>query len=201
MPMKINLFINFYTDSNAERQKELDLCLSKNKANGYIDNIIIAEGVRPTYNQFFSMTRDYPEDINIIANTDIYFDESLALLKDWKWGQNTCFALSRWDVNESGEAILWEHPDSQDSWIFYGGVKKHIPFADFTLGVPGCDNAIADRLSQGGYQVLNPAKTIKSMHVHLTNKRNYLDDKGHLTTQRVPLPYKILPLITLDQIR
>ena len=94
------------------------MCLKKNLENEYIDHIfILAESgenittepmlenyldkvsyhrtdKRPTYNDFFAMINivSEPNDINIIANSDIFFDSSLGYISTMK--TNQCFALS-----------------------------------------------------------------------------------------------------------
>jgi hypothetical protein len=103
-------------------------------------------------------------DISIIANSDIYF-ESLDHFEMIK--ENEVYALSRWDGN-----ILYDHDDSQDAWVFRGQIKP-IEDSYFSLGIPGCDNAIAERIARAGYTVLNPSRSIKSIHLHSSNIRNY----------------------------
>jgi len=108
-------------------------------------------------------------------------------------------SLTRWDVkadnvfntnNHVDSSVLFDTPDSQDTWIFMGGVPQ-ISGADFTLGKAGCDNSIAYMLEQSGYNVLNPSRTIKTYHLHLTNIRNYTDVVGH-AIERIQPPYKLL---------
>ena len=98
-----NLFINYYIDKNQDRAKEIDECLKKNIKNPLIDKIIIVteENVtdellnnlnkkikiiqvnsRPTYVDFFNYANEISSygDIAIVANSDIYFDETLKYL-------------------------------------------------------------------------------------------------------------------------
>ncbi len=206
--MKINLIINFYFDSNAGRQYELDYCLNQNLRNTWIDRIIIfvstQESVqiighlqktystdkifvttrdeRPSYNSFFDVTKHYADDINIIANTDIYFDESLRYVHFYARNSpavNWCMALSRWDRQPNGELTHYNQPDSQDAWIFKHAIPE-IPGADFTLGRAGCDNKIAYLLKEAGFEVFNPSQTIKAIHVHNTGIRHYNSRVDHL---------------------
>ncbi len=144
------------------------------------------EADRPTYNDIFVAMNHVTgsSDINIIANADIYFDQaSLQRIKDFRW-DNHCMALTRWDespikkefdhpfVNPYPEIYFYDHADSQDAWVFKG-YTEHIPGADFTMGVPGCDNRIAYLLSQAGFKVINPSRTIKIIHKHKSTIRNY----------------------------
>lgn len=167
---------------------------------------------RPTYNDYFAITTKLfngNTNINIIANLDIIINpEELVqqkgadirkIVSDYITNNKTCLALTRWDVkadnvfntnNHIDSSTFFDTPDSQDTWIFMGGVPQ-ISGADFTLGVAGCDNKIAYLLEASGYNVLNPSRTIKTYHLHLTNIRNYTDIVGH-AIERIQPPYKLL---------
>lgn len=184
----IRLLINFYTDANPLRQLEIDECLSRNMANPMIDEIqkVICEE-RPTYAELFRLANEKAQenDITIIANTDIYFEEYDVALINYFLQPDTCYALSRWDKLADGSLQLFDRADSQDSWIFKGPIKE-IPNCDFTMGRPGCDNAICQRIEAAGYSVQNPSRDIKSIHLHLTGVRNYN------AAQTVEQPYKLI---------
>lgn len=199
-----NLFINWYVDDDSGRQEELETCLLTNLESGLIDRIFLVSedgnpvpkndmvvlidiGRRPTFSDFFALVNLYStdeNDINIIANTDIYFDDSIKVL-DRIPMQNKCFALSRWDVLENNESRLHDHLDSQDAWIFKGKIKAYID-GDFHLGKRGCDNRILREIRVAGYNVANPSKIIKAHHLHITDKRNY---SIHGKDDLVPGPY------------
>jgi hypothetical protein len=174
----IRLFINKYTDKNPARNRELEKCFLKNQDLFIWSNVIYFDSRLP-FSDFFAMVNLCADekDISIIANSDIYF-ESLDELKTIKG--NEVYALSRWDGN-----TLYDHEDSQDAWVFRGKIKP-IPDCNFGLGIPGCDNAIAERLQRAGYTVLNPSKSIKAIHLHSSNIRNY----DRRTT--VPKPYLLI---------
>ena len=83
----------------------------------------------------------------IAANADIFFDDSLALLEGCDLrGKLLC--LSRWDVQADGSASFFEHPASQDAWIFRAPVRG-FP-CDFPLGVPGCETGWLGRRKNRG---------------------------------------------------
>lgn len=215
--MKINLILNYYKDKVEDRNLELLTCFVKNLNNDYINNIVVISTesdysslidylvdnknkiipilteVRPTYNDYFSITRNFFNDdnnINIISNLDIIipqetlYSEVSKTINDYI-DSKTCLALSRWDIQENNTYVHFDTCDSQDTWIFIGGVPN-INGADFTLGKVGCDNKISYLLDKSGYFVINPSKTLKTYHLHLTNIRNYA------LTDRIPLPYKLL---------
>ena len=191
--MKINLFTSYYKDKSVDRQNELDFCIAQNEM--CFTKVILLEDVdgrRPTFNDFFNLMEKYPNDINIVSNTDIFFkkedlDKIVAYLKD----SNTCLALTRWEYSHVEPASLLDRPDSQDCWIFYGRTDFRLK-EDFSMGIAGCDNRIAYELQQFGLNVLNPSRSIKSYHYHLTQVRNYIDAEGNVT-QRIPPPYSLIP--------
>ncbi len=166
---KINLFIQVYNSNNPQRQIELNTCLKINKESKLFTNIIEVNE-RLTFKEMFKLCKDYPKDINIIANSDIYFDETIL------WSRfipnKTVYALSRWDYKGNGNAVLFNRKDSQDVWIF-DGVPSDKLIANYNLGVAGCDNRIAWELRTAGYNVLNPSKTIHAIHLHQSEYRTY----------------------------
>jgi hypothetical protein len=188
---RVVLLVGVYQSGNEQRDEELSFCMDKNAENKLIDEII-PYADRPTFNEIFDMANSNLKshnDIFIIANSDIFFDEeSITNIKRYIT-KNQCFALSRWDLKEN-LAVLYNHPDSQDVWVFQGDIPK-MDGADFFLGVPGCDNRIAQIIYQNGYNIKNPAYTIKTYHLHNSGYRTYT------RAYTVPPPYKILQLIKL----
>jgi len=198
----INLYTSYYIDPSPARQQELDACLKDNILNNHINKIVLlleypivnsiiedekVEVVyikgRPEYNTFFELInqRTGSRDWNIIANSDIYFDETIELLNSYN--EKVAVCLTRWEVEHNKTTFL-NRPDSQDSWA----IKGRIDNVDgcFTLGKCGCDNAIMDRFHKAGYRAINPSKTIKSYHLHLSGARSYnVNDK-------VKPPYMVL---------
>ena len=188
----INLFINYFEHSNHDRKKELLYCLEKNTKNDLIDNIIIVNrDERSTYGDFFRAMKPYKEDVNIIANSDIYFDKTVELANKIK--KNECYALTRWELHE-GTIMSFNdrhgRPSppqwSQDAWIFRGTINPQsfdsvIAVASnrqsvsipFQLGIPGCDNKIAALLREKGLDVTNPSLSIRAIHFHKNSSRSY----------------------------
>ncbi len=103
--MKVNLFFNHYQSDL--RQHEIDKCFQKNRE--VFDRVIKVSG-RPTFKQLFNLTKDFPNDINVFCNSDIYFKE-IESLKGIK--ENECFALTRW--NQNGTKLeFFNKKDSQE---------------------------------------------------------------------------------------
>ena len=183
----VRLFTSVYSESRPERRAEYLLALSRNLACPAIDGVfIIAEGGedslpgsaklsvrpirrRPTYEDFFAWANELaqPDDISIIANSDISFDATIGAATH-ALEAHGCYALARWE--DDG---LFERNDSQDSWVFRGRITGVA--AAFPVGVPRCDNRLLYELQSAGYRVLNPAMTIVSRHHHAGQRGEYSD--------------------------
>lgn len=206
----IRLFISYYKDKSEVRQRELEHCIQKNIENKFIDKIIVLlEGCdsdfpilnnnkvcivqdcpRATYKAMFEYANKLSsqDDISIIANTDIYFDETVQKMNTLQ--NHFCYALSRWHEFPDGNIALHNEQYSQDVWAFRGLIK--FPrFCDFHLGVPGCDNRIAYELHKAGYLLMNPAYDIKCYHNHKSDLHNYSRQ------DKIEEPYKPVPVCGL----
>lgn len=186
----MNLIINWYYDKNPIRQAELFHALYMNLLSPHIEKIITLgqlpiehkkilskESDRPTFEHLFAEGR---EGINIIANSDIIFDDSILHAETLK--SDECYALSRYE--EDGTLNDF-NGYSQDAWIF-NGQPKGIE-ANFTTAIKGCDNRLAYEIQKAGYKITNPCKTIKIHHCHESGVRNYGKEK-------IPRPYlQLLP--------
>lgn len=141
-----------------------------------------------------------PKDVVILANSDIEFTwPDLMKMNDCLL-HDEAYCLSRWDyiaqeykrdrkngelkpVKEHTGIRLFDRDDSQDAWVFRGPPKTEIG-GEYPFGVPGVDNRLAHDIAAAGYRVLNPSKTIRSYHPHVSGER--LCNKPEL---RLPLPY------------
>lgn len=93
---------------------------------------------RPTYSTFFEVINMFSgdDDWNIIANSDIHFDNTITKIEQYKRTHKpVCLALTRWEV-ERDKTFFLNRPDSQDTWIFQGKVRKIQ--GDFFMGTCGC---------------------------------------------------------------
>ena len=193
---KIILFTAYYKAKHAIRQEELIYCLKKNIQCDAIDKIVLIidddhvpevkspkiEIVnlleRPTYLDWVELTQERDDNIlSILANTDIYFDDSILNLKEIFANNSQAFvALSRYD-KEGDRQKLHQNPHwSQDVWVissqyqFTESLKKSL---NFSLGVPRCDNKIAYLFTIHGTRVYNPCHQIKTVHVQESQLRAY----------------------------
>src|SRR5262249_52484690 len=140
----MNLLVGFYNDATPARTEEFIECLRRNAANTHIDQItifiedstspaevqtwhpalkhpkmhLIPTGRRLTFKELFEYAnRNLTGTDVVIANADIYFDETLSLLEQQSLsGRLVC--LSRWDETPDGTLRHFDAPDSQDAWIF-----------------------------------------------------------------------------------
>ena len=181
----IRLFYNYYEDKNTVRKREIDFCLQQNLGNPLLNTVIFETANKPTYDIFFQKINEVtgPDDINIICNSDIFFDNSIALVSTMP--DKAVYALCRWDWHGPNHIVFADRPDSQDTWIIKGRVDN--VFGNFCLGVLGCDNRIAYEFEKAKYKVSNPSKSIKTYHVHNSGIRNYT------RKDVVPKPYLTIP--------
>lgn len=198
----IFLFTNWYADKDAHRNDENRTCLEINLANPLIDRIhLMCDGTepaapdhkkivrvpvgrRPTYDDYFRAMSAYPDDVRIIANTDIFFNDTLSLVVSMP--ADDCYALTRYDVKPEG-LVFNNNPESQDVWIFKGPLKP--VSGDFPTGKWACDGRIAHEIHKAGYSISNPCKSIIISHLH----RDWRDLGPTLTADDVvPPPYRAL---------
>lgn len=196
--MKINLFQAEFPEATGERKNEIDFCRNYNISSVHAcrGSYVSVQGW-PTFNHIFEGMRClYPFDVNIVCNSDIYFDAAglveIFRLMNLDKTKKYALALTRYDVLPDKSTVFFDRSDSQDAWAFMGGVPN-IKGADFPVGgVPGCDNKIAYLLHENGYEVYNPSLTVKCYHLHNVPVRNYETvNKGKLPVL-LP-PYRLLP--------
>ncbi len=188
----IRLLSSFYDEANAGRHAEITKCLRRNTYDKSIDEVyLFLENVdslpfdhdavltkkisqRPTYSDFFHWVDDISPvaavDLTIIANSDIYFDQSIRSLCH-ALKPHQCAAITRWDITASGAPALFDRNDSQDVWVFRGPLKE--VRGDFGVGVPRCDNRFLYELKQAGYEVINPAFSVRTYHLHAGLRPEY----------------------------
>ena len=108
-------------------------------------------------------------------------------------------ALSKWitrrnsfreivnDTTEEEEAYLRSlflrtRIESQDAWIFQTPIPKSIAqTANFELGSPRCDNAVASIFFDNGFKVINPSIFIRAIEIDTKGRKtNLYSPKGGL---------------------
>jgi hypothetical protein len=176
-----------YQSPNAERQAELDRCREINDGLKAFAEIVLVDGAakRWTFADFFRLVAErHPGEICVLANSDIAFDDSIALAAPLA-NQGMLVALSRWDdaASPSMEGRIagegWHFfSHSQDVWVFRAGGLP--PFsADFQLGIPQCESRLAYEAAAAGLIVVNPALSIRCSHHHGSAVRSWRRKDGY----------------------
>jgi hypothetical protein len=190
------LITGSYNEVDARRRSELLECLKRNAQNERLLEIhlfledpvepegmtalaslhpnkirIVPHGQRVTFQILFAYAnRNLTGHRVVIANADIYFDQSLTLLDGYDLsGQLVC--LSRWDVQPDGSAQFFDQPASHDAWIFQSPIPE-FP-CDFHLGLLGCDGRLAWEAADSGLKTFNPSRSLRANHLHLSQVRRY----------------------------
>lgn len=204
------LLQGYFIHSIESRNEEFLKCLKKNINNPAIKKIILffenlTEEIylfkipflknekieiipiynRPTYKMIIDYCNQYlKNEICIIANTDIWFDETIEKLNYIDFN-NTMVCLTRYDSCKNYEF----HTDtgvSHDSWIFKTPIKNF--YNNIQMGILGCDSYFNQKVGESGYKILCPSYDIKSYHEHsdndhfsLTRNNTLIDGKtyGH----------------------
>lgn len=168
-----------YISNNKYRQIELDFVKNSNQDCLWFSHIeYVNTSNRATYNDLMYIANTkYKNEICIIANNDIIFNDTIALVKS-VLEDNMIIALTRWndDSCPSMEGTigldnsLYSH--SQDVWIFRSGTLNEFN-NNFCLGIPKCDNRLLFEAVNCGIKVINPAIDIKTMHHHNSGIRTW----------------------------
>ncbi len=147
----------------------------------------VKHGKRPMFSELFAYGNALKTDyIKIVANSDIFFDNSLHLANKalQKWD---VLALTRWDMREDGLIDFYNNFQSQDVWIFQKPINCAI--GEYHIGRHGCDNRLAFEFKNQKYKIANPSFDIKVIHVHNSNLRSYFRDANY---EFVSPPYEYL---------
>ena len=195
----MNYYVEYWDCGNEDRNFEVITCINKNIKSNFFDNIFIfsekeeqrllekpIKSPRVTYQYVFDNSI---EGINVFCNSDIEFDETIKLAENME--HDEFYALTRYEDNMKLHKFddPYKGQDSQDVWIWRDACK--IKDANFSLGLPGCDNKIAYFAAMNVYKVKNPSLSIKTYHRHTTNIR---DGSSADLSKRLPPPYAMVPV-------
>ena len=137
----------------------------------------VRPGNRSTYADMFIYCNTFLKgNVCIIANNDIYFDDSLKYIEHMEDKDFLC--LSRYNVNQDSSI---DDKDitcmSQDVWIFKCEIPMDMVLSSYVYqGTIGCDNYIAFLAVANDMRVYNPSKLIKCYHLHENPERNYKEE-------------------------
>ena len=202
-PQKVTLITQYYQPDKKRRAQEIDHCLKCNIQCKYVDKIVLLNeamhvlpvespkvsqelaagtlGTRLRFDIVFKWIYEKaePDTIIIIANSDIYVDDSLRIL--WFMNMDDKFlSLLRWDDPENPHekpTLFGPRPDSQDTWIISANSVKARTWDWNSLNIPfgkgGCDNAINVEMLRQKFLIVNPCISIMTHHVHNSGYRTY----------------------------
>jgi hypothetical protein len=209
----IHFVTQYYLDADEERRREITEALRRNVENPHIDSITLLNerlyswaelGIKetPKVEQVVVGRRALFSDLLaprkfgfvVAANTDIFLDGSVALLRDFDLHERPAFfALLRYEyTNKDLEQcpIFGPRADSQDTWIWHSSLELPLRIFDFELGRAGCDNKLCYLLSLCGVEVYNDPLHVKTYHSHASLERAYKTNGAPV----IPNPYcKIVP--------
>lgn len=199
-PEPLVLIQQYYKPKEARRARELYKCLKKNLECEYIDTIILyleSKDVelppdpfkkliklplksRITFADCIQTIQKHvkPGHLVAFANTDIYLESS------WKalWSvdiHDIFFALLRWEEGVDGAepTLFGPRADSQDTWVIHSDSVLDRTWDLKALNIPfgqaGCDNSICVEFLRKKFKIVNPASSLKTIHVHQSEVRNY----------------------------
>jgi len=188
-----HLYVDYFKCRDSNRQEEYDYCLRKNVQLGYFDRIFLVSSVskselpiqnnnieiimpvdnRTSFQFMFNLSNYSKDDINYIANSDIFFDESIQKI-DNVMTHEVALGISRTYLPEDSYLEKGFHingkaaPGSNDVWVWKGRCK--VENAHFNIGYYSCDCRIMQCFVEAGYRVYNPAASITIWHKHKQRK-------------------------------
>jgi len=123
----------------------------------------------------------------IMANADIYFDESLEKLKYVDFSVHNV-ALTRYNYYKGSRWV----PDQycHDTWVFKAPIR--FKDTDYRFNCFGTEHLLVHDWLQNGYKVINPCLSIFTHHVHKNDCRDPSVVKGFNQYPVHPLPFMTL---------
>ena len=207
---KVILITQYYEPDNEERKIEIKDCLINNSKNKLIDEIhlfvekdydfsfvnldkikLINTDKQLSYKRSFDYSNDNFNNKNIIilANSDIYFNDTLDKIHDLNFDK-TFYALNKYQLKQNGEIILNKNRMAQDVWMWKIPIKvirdknNENDFFDeedgVIMGIGGCDNRIVKIMKETGYNIKNIGDKIQCIHNHKNDYRNWKTDPNKL---------------------
>jgi len=205
--MKYKLFISYWKSPNDVRNDEIITTINTNITSKLFDEIYIFVGddmpsiVKSDivkYELNLDMLSDFlrfienrtdSNSINVIANSDILFDETLKLADDI--ADDEIYTITRYEDDGLLHNPTCSFGTSQDCWLYKGNFKIIINNFNYSFfGKIGCDGKFAYDLITTGYKVKNPCKSIKIHHNHKSDLREGSSNSLNLNPDnRLPFPH------------
>lgn len=197
---EIHLITQYYVNASQKRQLEIDKTLQENNTNSSISKIHLLNekyydfsylnstkiiqtciNKRLSFDSVFRYIKE--NDIQgyiVIANADIFFDDSLLQLHNTTLSSNKeIICQLRYEFKDRYEPVRIFGPryDSQDTWIIHSNhsiLLEQCKVFNFCFGVPGCDNKLIYLFKILGYTLYNDPLFIRTYHNHNSQIRNYV---------------------------
>lgn len=217
----IYLFQQFFIHKSEERMQEIRYCLKKNVENEAIETIYLLNELDRPYTpeelgccspkicqlpmghrMKYSDIIHFVKIINmnayiVIANADIYFDETLMQLKNVDLiNDKKVFCQLRWEYEGEDSTVKIfsangiPRYDSQDAWAYHSAhndlLYNHIRAFQFQLGQAGCDNHMTYLFKILGFGIINDPMLFHCIHYHKTQIREYKQEN------RILPPYLLI---------
>lgn len=199
----MNLILNPFIPKNEARKEELLSCLEENLNNKAISKIFLLQECENTYltkeqeeheklvlfknqgqkkfSELFSFAKSNCSGLCIIANSDIYFNESLSKTFSINEIISSRTVLCQQRYNESKGDLFFERtPDefhklsgSADAWIFNIDFINHDDFSglNFFAGTSFCDQHLANHFAKKNINCFSVAD-ILCIHKHSSKIQN-----------------------------
>lgn len=143
---------------------------------GKIQQVVV--GKRLTFRDAFELAnRKLSQHLVILANADIYFDETITKVHEFfstdnsSRGDTIFLSLLKWRHGNGVDLSLSLRTDSQDAWVFQPPVSPTILLkSDFALGLPRCDNRLAQVLFEEGVTNINAALAVHAIEIHNSHR-------------------------------
>lgn len=202
---KVILITQYYEPNNNERIVELKECLITNNNNKFINEIhlfiekdynfdfiknnkikFIKTDKQLSFKKVFDYSNIFDNNhIMILANSDIYFDESLKNIHDIDFNKKF-YALNKYNLDKNNNLKLDIRPNSQDTWIWKPPINiiqnenntndYFNEYDGIILGIGSCDNRILKIVEDSGYNIRNIFRIIKTIHNHKNDYRPWHTD-------------------------
>ncbi len=198
---KFVLITSLFNETQTDRIEEYKQCLKNNLEHRMIKKIVVFYDTskdsvknqikefieseprieivyikdRPTFRELFEFSNNkFPKQRIIIANGDIYFNQTLEVLVKYDL-KDKLLALTRWNVLPNGTLQIFHQGinmgTSQDVWAYQTPIDTHFS-CDFKIGTWHCDSFLSHHAMKAGIKVLNPCLEIQACHLHLNDTRS-----------------------------
>lgn len=228
MSKKIILYIGDYFCSNIKRRREIRMVANSNSHLEIVEKIIILYEkwndvpldtkdkeyswisknskieivnwpTQQTYADFYRHSLNYPNNIIIIANSDIFFDHTLNRANELNFSPKKFYAVTRWErLLTQPDRHIWTHPfqaNANMNWSYDCYIYSHpvdiIPESiDIKIGISGCDTYLVKKLIVDNLvKVEDPIYDIRTWHQDYRSEEGTGNDYTHKQSYSIEYDY------------